>query len=655
MAKHRRRVVTPYWRLIARSWLGTIICTLAVVTFACGLSGFIWQYAAATESQSGDGIDQSVGRDWSIPVFKTVQLFLLNSGAEDDTGHPSNWLLVVARMSAATLFLVVSWAVIRTVLDEARKLPRLLARRNHVVICGLGQIGLQILDDLHRLGRSSDVVIVENDAANSWLSYARSLGASVVIGDSTKADTLIEARVPYAAEVFVVNGDDGVNLEVTAELGILLSEKTGREHPLQLYVHIVDTNLATTLRPYCTILHDTPLMQVHVFNVPRAAAVRLVTQRLWPHAPRQQAEVSHFVILGFGPMGQALAVQLAQLAHFPNRKRSRFTIADPDIRRQSRSFLKRFSRFTCWSGDRLGVEKFGAESDEWDWTPDSPPDGLGEHHEHAIEYVCNAEFVDLSAGCNDVMLARRLFDAFSANTVKPAIFVCGQQDRENFDTAVRLREQLSNLGRPEIPIFVWLPRQPALAEALARDGRLIPFGECRTAASYEEITRPMREAIGRKIHEDYERQAIARGDRASMDPWENIRDDFRESNRVAADHLILKLAALGHRLEQGSNSRAAPKDFDSIDPSQLQLLAEMEHYRWVAERLLAGWRFTPEGKTNEETQHNKQRKLNHNLVPWSKLGTDRKKDFDQVKTVLRECQRDGFSVADLPSQESSTA
>lgn len=656
MTKQRRSYLTPYWQRWAQRWLATVIFSLAIATLVFGFGGFSWQYAASNSIQSESPLNDAPAsppsQDWSIPAFKTVQLFLLNSGAEDDSNHPSNWLLMVARLTAAILFLLVSGTVILRVLDEVRRLPRLLTRRDHVVICGLGQIGLQLLDDLDSQARTKDVIIVENNPANPWLDYARSLGASVVIGDSTKANTLIDARAAQAARVFVVNGDDGVNLEVTAELGILAARENRQDRPLRLYVHIVDTNFATTLRPYCKILHDSTNMSVQVFNVPRTAAARLVTNQLWQHAPKETKEVAHFVILGFGAMGQALAVQLAQLGHFPNRKRSRFTIADRDVKPSASAFVSRFPRFTSWmdgEDSKLGVNSFSPDADAWDWNMHPLPVGIKVDSTDAIQYACNATFVDLPVGRSDERFATKLAKQFSEDGVKPVIFVCGQQDRDNFEMAVQLRDQLACCGKAEVPIFVWLPRQPALAETLLRtqDGNFVPFGECRSSASYEEITAPIRESIGRKVHDDYEQQAIKAGYRETKEPWSALRDDFRESNRVAADHLLIKLAALGLKLRRSNESPASPVEFNSITKAQAQLLAEMEHNRWVAERLLAGWRFAPEGRTKQETDANKKRKLNHNLISWNRLGEERKKDFDQVKAVLRECQKDRFWVEAL--------
>jgi len=317
--------------------------------------------------------------------------------------------------------------------------------------------------------------------------------------------------------------------------------------------------------------------------------------------------------------------------------------------------LSRFARFTSWTDgekENLGVDSFPAEADAWGWNKYPLPDELKVDSPTAIQYACNASFVELSARRSDERFAMRLAKLFVADGVKPVIFICGQQDRDNFDMAVQLRDQLACLGQADIPIFVWLPHQPALAETLSRtkDSKFVPFGECRSAASYEEITAPVRDWIGEKIHDDYEQQAIKAGHRQTKEPWSELRDDFRESNRVAADHLIIKLATLGLQLRR-TIEFVIPVEFDKITKSQAQLLAEMEHYRWVAERLLAGWRFGPETHTPDESKRNKRLKQSHNLVPWDCLGEDRRKDFDQVKTVLRECQKDRFCVEQFPRVE----
>jgi hypothetical protein len=266
--------------------VGSLIFWLAVATGMTGLGGFTTQYFAARSSPPTSTTDVSSPNanapnqdryDLTIPMFRTVQLFLLDSGAEDDADHPDNGLLTLARIFAAALFFVVSWTAIQRVVDAVRRLPRQLTRKDHVVICGLGQIGLKLLDDLHAADRSKTVIVIEKDGENPWLEYARSLKATIVIGDAARPDILEDARAAVAKEVFVVTGDDGVNLEISAELGLLLKdqEQSGRTGKQNVYIHVVDVSLATTLRPHCSRLHNTTAMEVSVFNVPRTAATRI--------------------------------------------------------------------------------------------------------------------------------------------------------------------------------------------------------------------------------------------------------------------------------------------------------------------------------------------------------------------------------------------
>ena len=657
MPQHRRIHVTPVWLLIGRRSLGIVICTLSIATFVFGLAGFVWQYGSTNSvpsgSPAGGAVEPEPRQDWTIPVFKAVQLFLLNSGAEDDQGHPSNWLLMIARIAAGLLFLVVSSAVILRILDDVRRLPGVLTRRDHVVICGLGQIGLQLLDDLKNQGRVREVVIVENNPANPWLQYAENMGAEVLIGDSTRADTLAEARVSKAAEVFVVNGDDGVNLEVVAELGHRLQnlKPSQRQKPLRVHVHIVDTNFATALRPYCSVLHDSPNMSVQVFNVLRNAAAELVTHQLWPFAPKQESEVAHFVILGFGAMGQAMAVQLAQIGSFPNLQRNRFTIADHDIKKSASPFLARYPRFTSWMDDnsgQLGVASFSPQADQWDWNKEPLPQEIKVDAPDAIQYACNAEFVELPEGRSDERFAAKLAKQFTGDGIKPIVFVCGRQDRDNFELAVQLRDQLSCQGCADVPIFVWLPRQPALAETLSRAAKekIIPFGQCHTAAAYQEITDPLRERIGQKIQEAYEEReaeaASLKGQEYSRKKWADIPDGFRESNRVAADHMLIKLRRVGVEIVRRTTPEQKGGRFTKkFREDTRRTLAKMEHYRWVAERLLAGWRYIPKGTSDAEISEYKRRRFNHNITVFEK--SEAEKDFDQIDVIYEECQKlDGF-------------
>ena len=141
----RRSSAASRWRLFTEHGLGMLLCLLAVATFGFGLGGFSVQYAALPPTP---GVTPSAGVDWTIPVYKTFQLFLLNSGTEDDPTHPSNSYLTMARLFAITFLVTISLAAIVNAVGRFCSFLRQVTQRGHVVICGVGQIGLQILDDL---------------------------------------------------------------------------------------------------------------------------------------------------------------------------------------------------------------------------------------------------------------------------------------------------------------------------------------------------------------------------------------------------------------------------------------------------------------------------------------------------------------------------
>lgn len=87
--------------------------------------------------------------------------------------------------------------------------------RDHVVLCGLGHLGLRVLEELRR--RGVEVVAVERDAAARFLPAARALGVPVLVADMRDDAVLEEASVRHARTIVVATSDDMANLEVALD------------------------------------------------------------------------------------------------------------------------------------------------------------------------------------------------------------------------------------------------------------------------------------------------------------------------------------------------------------------------------------------------------------------------------------------------------
>jgi Trk K+ transport system NAD-binding subunit len=87
-----------------------------------------------------------------------------------------------------------------------------IPQHHHYIVCGLGGMGVQIMNQLHAHGY--EVVVIEQDANNRFLGAAHALKIPVIQGDASLAATLNLANTHQAAALLAVTSDDVANLEI---------------------------------------------------------------------------------------------------------------------------------------------------------------------------------------------------------------------------------------------------------------------------------------------------------------------------------------------------------------------------------------------------------------------------------------------------------
>jgi Trk K+ transport system NAD-binding subunit len=102
---------------------------------------------------------------------------------------------------------------------------RIPGMRGHVVIVGLGTVGMKVLEGL--LSAGAEVVVVERREGNPYLSEARALHVPLVLGDATLARTLESANLASAAAVAILTSDDLTNIETGLAVRDRLGERWG--------------------------------------------------------------------------------------------------------------------------------------------------------------------------------------------------------------------------------------------------------------------------------------------------------------------------------------------------------------------------------------------------------------------------------------------
>lgn len=122
--------------------------------------------------------------------------------------------------------------------EERRKLwVRIMTEqmKGHTIVCGLGHVGVRVVESLHSLGVA--VVALERQRDESFAAIAERLGVPVFYGDVRQDEMLIGAGVREAHSVVCATDDDLTNLEVAID--------ARRMHPgIRVVVRVFDQRVA---------------------------------------------------------------------------------------------------------------------------------------------------------------------------------------------------------------------------------------------------------------------------------------------------------------------------------------------------------------------------------------------------------------------------
>jgi len=177
-----------------------------------------------------------------------------------------------------------------------------------------------------------------------------------------------------------------------------------------------------------------------------------------------------------------------------------------------------------------------------------------------------------------------------------------------FDLAAQLRQH--HVAPP--PVQAVLDTSRAIAPLFASD-KLVFLPPIIPGAGLTVHALRSREADRKaaEIHLAYDRQFGGGGTAPASGRWQDLAETYIAANRAAADHQAIKQW----------DAATSGLEGDAL----IEALAEREHNRWSAERLLAGWAPAGEGPRDNA------RRLHPDLRPWAELGEEaREKDRGAV-------------------------
>ncbi len=556
--------VRPVWM----RWRWLVVVALAAVAFALGLVGH-----RRVASARGEG--------WALTdcAFFTLRLFFLKARV---VGGQS-WELEAARWLAPAVAAYAAWAGLAVLFRRQFDRVRLRLGRGHVVVCGLGRMGMQLVGDL--LAHGDRVVAIERDSGNDSVRRAEEQGAIVLVGRASDPALLRRAGVGRARSVVAICGSDGANVEVAVGVyGIVRAGAAAGARPVRCLVHVVDLRLCALFRRHRIFTEAGDRLEARIVN-PYETSARLLLQT---HALEQEAAGAderrqvHLVVVGFGQMGESVALQAARIGHFASGRPLRLTVVDQAAEERERAFRRRYPQ-------------------------------LGR--------ACDAAFV--TGDYDGAEIAGAMAGWASDPGAVTSVAVCFDDDSRSLSCALGL---LSELGGRRVPIFVRMGEDAGLAKLVesassssAWAEQVHAFGMVDRVCTRRMLLGEELDRLARAIHARYlaERARDAEPQPGPTLPdWASLPQHLKESCRQQADHIPVKLRAVGCTSGPADPGRQAVTAFAD---GEVELLARMEHARWNAERRLAGWTPGPRDPERRTTPY---------LVPYDEL-PDEIQDYDR--------------------------
>jgi len=616
----------------------TLVGLLAVLTFITGCVGYAQIMPFAAEGGA---------YTWWDVVYASLQLYIFE-GPDSSAGWPLH--LQIARAMAPMIILyTAAKAVWNQVHHQVSLYWLLFKKRRFVVVCGIGETGFRIAKD-YLFNSDKQVVVIDNDSLNPLAAELKNAGAILLLGNAMDPLVLQDARAIYAKEIFLCTSDDKANIAIAKAVERLTRQLGPREvHSLEQIASRHEQEVAgepVHLGLRCFMCVDTPdiyeVFSTHSFFDTNSSrfAIRVFNRRetiarnifrtcapdLYYRPVDSACEPMHILFIGFTALAREMIIQTALTAHYTDFRLPRVTVlCAPEREDEVGRFLYRYPHL----GKTLEIDFVYADPltiDEQRWR---------EMQSASAFKVC---YVAMQKDVEGILSARRLNRLRRLAGFAPLNFVvCLNQ--QNFLAEIIDDDFLPiDMDKSKLPGHEPIEYYETLDETLTIDV----------------VVNEALDLTARTLHNDYARTQIARGETAENNPsliaWSELPGHKKKANQRAAAHIDVKLRICGC-VAYAQEASAAEVQYPPDDHA-LQLLAQLEHRRWMADKHLAGYSYGP--KRDEDQM------LHPDLIPWEQLTeADKEKDRDNIRRIpallklqhQKICRLDTAETAPRPAPE----
>lgn len=590
----------------------TLVGILAIIAWIMAFAGFAEVMIF--------GPDAALHSWWDVGSA-TLQLFIFESS--DATAHWPLHLQIARALAPMVVLYTAASAVWKVTGQEIALYGLLFRKRRFVVVCGIGETGYRIAKD-YCLHSDKRVVVIDSDPLNALAAELENYGAIVISGNAMDPLVLMKAQVIHAKELFLCTSDDKANIAIAKNADRLTRRLKPREiERLQRIARRHELSVAGEtphLGLRCFLCVDTPdiyeVFSAHSFfatNTDRFA-IRLFNRRetiarnifrncapdLY-YRPRSQDDPRiHILFIGFEALVREMILQTALTAHYTDFRLPLVTVLCPsDMETNIGRFMHRYPQLLQTVEIRfLHYDPMTVSAEHW--------------REMQAEVPFSVCYVAMRRDVEGILSARRL-------------------------------NRLRRLGgMPAVNFVVCLNQQNYLAEIIdddflpiTLDKSVLPehepieyFETLDETISIAVVVNEALDVLARTLHNAYLHSQTSQGasaaQNASIVSWSDLPAHKKKANQHAAAHVDVKLRICSC-IPRAADDAAAEVRFPP-DAETLEVLAQLEHRRWMADKHLAGYSFGP--------RRDEDRMLHPDLIPWEQLtDADKEKDRENIRQI----------------------
>ncbi len=511
-----------------------IVGFLGLVTLGLAFSGYHVLYSEAGTS-----------RNILDLIYQSIKIFGMD--LVDEFSSPLPWQLEAARWLAPALVIYTAIKAILFLIRREIKSAFIKYHRDHIVIVGLNYMSRYLAGSL--LANGEKVVIVGDIADVRKLDPVEREGAVLVEGELSGKNFLRNLGAARARYFVFLNDDDDKNIEDALTVNNYLADHA-REPNVTLYTHVSD-DLKLDEVMGLRLLEDHQLQQnadkqceIKIFSEYERAS-RIIFNKYSPDTftritspDDQQVRIA---VIGSGRLAQSFILRVARLGHFANLKKTLVTMFQNGttvLDRMQLSF-KQMKNF-------IDIELVDAAPELFDGENFRRMNA--EHRFSAVYILCDDDTVvpGILTRLARIDLPGRINIVVAVNN--PFSLLSKKLEGMNFESIV-----------------------------------IHKFSITEETFTHEGLISETLDKLARVVHNDYRsKHEDIDPSKTSHRPWELLPTDFKNQNREQADHILIKLRALGYEGDVDISQIVVPQD-------KLELLSRMEHNRWWAFIALNGW------------------------------------------------------------------